>query len=1156
MMKSILVKVQKKARMLTVLYSLGVQTRKNILLRWSKTIPMPEDHQVPTSIRIEDCNRLDKFQLIVSQLRNGQLTKNWVQYTRLRDDWVLFCNFLDSATNRALRSASFRQECAAWMNRVHEPARYCYQNGMGLLNLPWSSVARFMGLLKIWELQNQDRTDADLVKILVGQLGRLLWYNHMRYMGPDSFPNRAVEPQLVHFAPSKCEVVNVLEYRPAEFAMEGIRQKEDDSDWHTIKNQPTSCTKDQPTLEIRYWDFEGRTPGLDLSYIVWLAYQEENRDDIEKDRLLELEWLSVQHQTDLDVEQQAMTEGPVNEEYFTNGFGRLLPRMCSHAAHPKEYYVRQCLSALWVLSDNATDWGTNWARRPDKKLGLYRLVLLPLCRSIYTLLKFEIPADELRSVLHGSRELRRDGSSTSQSSKALLPLLLRLKAAEGIDELSEDSATDGLSGVDLLDMIDYIIDISVDSQAPSKDWPGPQLQVPRPGIWFFGKASDATEIDALVPPPLMEDGSHIVNDHDVDEECAVEDNGDSDSVCSEDSFIVTININDENELKPKLVCKSWFNSFGKGLPQKCKWEGTNRRCLMLHPDISRPGLCRDWLNNRCNDVHCDLAHDDPMYPRNMYVVDIRPARIPGRQAVCKFWQSDKCGHGESCWNLHQQPNKKNNYMCPFLESPVGCRNLGDRCTYSHDASAPGQPSLYHSNQYDPNAPPDQPDRRPISLAQPTAGGGVRILCRNMLLTGWCWRGADCWLEHKTDGVKVTNQNEPIVLTVQECSDFPNCPLDIHCDKFHPGTNMVKFDPNNRDLCPFYYKFGSCRFNENQRCKHSLHFWAASEIQTTGTKRPALDAGNEPRKRPKQDIPGDTSPAAPKISTPVLKKGQSVSPAPARGAKPAQAYVNQNLFSPFTPEMFGLMGPANFPFLQSGGAVPYSLGQQGIGAQCQYSPSSVLGPNAGSNQWQPQPFSARNSTSPVCHYCNGVGHIKRYCPQKQRDDLARRTMAPSPNAVPGAYGQRQTPSGYMRQPYQMMPNLSPFSSAATPKSQPFSQQMAPSTPMTAPSPHLRHQTGNQNVQRPQNAQLTGTPTPAPRPVSRQAHPQPVAPESGLRSVPRQPRTQTLPPRGSIAYRKGVEQPQQDNKRKRGGNDFLESLVSKRHRSGKFFPQKIP
>ncbi|KAL5394949.1 hypothetical protein PMIN02_004508 [Paraphaeosphaeria minitans] len=1141
--------------------------RKVILLQWTKRTSMVQVYQEPIPILVD-------LHHVVNQLANGQLAKNWQQYTRLRDEWASFCNFLDSATSRALRSSSFREECAIWTSQIHEPARCLYQNGMGTLGLPWLSVARFMGLLKIWGLQNQDRTDDVLVKSLTVQLCQLLWFNFMRYTGPDSFPNRVVEPRLAHFTNFKSAAANLLYYHSDESGLEEERRKEDEHGWRTIKNHNASCSKDQSTLELRYWDFEYRTPLLDLSYIIWLAYEDYLQDDYEHIRLLERESLASYHGTDLD-EEEAVIQWPVSECYNITGFGRSLPWRGSCSPHPKEYYARQCLSAFWVLFDNATTWVTNWARRSDQKLRLYRLALLPLCRGIYALLNFETPADELRSILLGSRRLLREDNITDQPIKALVPLLLQMKAADGIDGLVNDPALDGLSGVDLLDMIDYIIDVSVDSHVPSNHWPGPQIHGSRHSVWLSKNVSSATEVDDTVLFPRTLDDPDPVGGDDFDEEPSVEHDSDSDSVCPEGSLSVSIDISDEVQPKPTSVCKSWFDSghmFQNGRrinsPSQCKWQGTKHHCMRLHPDLSRPGLCWDWLKNKCNDVHCDLAHDDPLYPRNMHVADLYPSQIPGRQVTCTFWQQDNCPHGETCRHLHLLPNGKVKYACPFLHTFGGCRNLDDRCKYLHDDRAPSQPSLYYSSWYDPSAPLDQPDRRPLNLAQPTAGGGVRIICRNMLLKGYCWRGDNCWLEHKTDGVKVTNQNEPITLTIQECWNYPNCPLDIHCEKLHPGTNLVKFNPNEVDICPFYYQHGSCRFHESHRCRHIVHVWAGAEELKTVTKRPSSDVGDRPRKRTKQDVTGDTSPAAPEPSAPKMNEDQS-----GFHSQSGNTYVSPSLFPACTPEMFDPVGSANFSFSQSNGAIPHTFEPQRFGTMNQNSPSGACGPIAGSNlamlQWQqPWPqklYSASNRTGPVCHHCNGVGHIKRQCPQKMRDNFGK-MMAPIPNAVPGAYVQHQLPSKYMRPYAQAISYPSHISSPFTPFSERSSQQIPLSTPMSATSPYprqlpghksaygfgftgygARHNFGDRNAQEPNHAKLNGTPTAAPRSNFGPSHPPAFAPPPGPRPVPRQPRMQAPSPQPPLADRMGSGNSQHATKRKCNSNDQYDSPAPKRHRS---------
>jgi hypothetical protein len=636
------------------------------------------------------------------------------------------------------------------------------------------------------------------------------------------------------------------------------------------------------------------------------------------------------------------------------------------------------------------------------------------------------------------------------------------------------------------------------------------------------------------------------------EEPSIVDHDDSDSVCSEESVIVTINICDDDQPKPAYVCDSWVKTekpqrwvIEEGIiemPQRCLTKERGQPCSKLHPDTSRPGLCRNWLKNKCNDVHCDLAHDDPTYPRNMHVAHMHPDMIPGRQAICTFWQRGMCRDEEDCQYLHYLPNGQTTYICPFLGVYGGCKNLNDRCKDSHDEKAPTQPPLYYSTLCDPEAPTDQPDRRPLSMAQLTSGGGVRVVCRNMLLTGTCWRGEDCWLEH-TDGVQ---QKDPITLTIPErCQDWPKCLLDTDCPKYHPpGRNWWRVDPKDPNLCDWYYKHGSCKFFATGRCQFSLHISKAEE-----------------EKKAKEKLRAQVQKPQAKTPTPKVNNGQSGFHSQISGADANNAYV-KNILNQFPPEMLLSADPASLANLH------YA---QAFGSPNSNGPSVFLGPNAGFIPpiRPPVPFFG-NRPPPVCHYCNDVGHIQRNCPYRQQHDATRRPMASGPNATPQAYGQHQTLGGYIQhQPPHMMQYAGQFSSPSTPYSQPFSPRMPSSTPMTAPSPYLQHSsvpefsyaTGrpiyglrysdSQNVKRANNSQVNGTPTPASQPVPDQSHPQAFSHAPGSRSVAQQSQVQAQPPRKPLVDRLSHENSQQDTKRKRGDNDLASDF--KRPRTGKTFPK---
>jgi hypothetical protein len=434
--------------------------------------------------------------------------------------------------------------------------------------------------------------------------------------------------------------------------------------------------------------------------------------------------------------------------------------------------------------------------------------------------------------------------------------------------------------------------------SPLKPAPAPVLD--------YGPAESAIEqtykMEEQVPSNPHD--CHLYHVDDTDEEPSNDDDDDSDSVCSEESAIVTVNICDDDQPKPAYVCDSWQKTYKK--PQRCFTEEQGHRCSNLHPDMSRPGLCRNWLKNKCNDVHCDLAHDDPLYPRNMHVAHMRPDMIPGRQAICVFWQRGTCRHDATCQYLHYLPNGQTKYVCPFLEAYGGCKNLDDRCKDVHDQEAPTQPSLYYSSLYDPEAPTDQPDRRPLSMAQLTSGGGVRIVCRNMLLTGTCWRGEDCWLEH-TDGVQVTDRNVPIILTIPErCQDWPNCLLDTECPKYHPpGQNWWRVDPKDPNLCDWYYNYGSCKFFSTGRCQHSLHVSKAEEEDWARKKRGAE----------KQTSQADAPTPASKDIVARVSEGQSGFLSQTPGADANSTYV-KDILQQFPPEMFLSADPANLANLRT------------------------------------------------------------------------------------------------------------------------------------------------------------------------------------------------------------------------------------------------
>lgn len=226
---------KQNAYTLALLRAKGGPERESILKQWSETFVMPEGLQATTFVAIENHNRMDNLDYIVKQLEEYQLINNWQQYVHLRDEWSDFCSLLDEATSKALRCDSFRENCAIWTSAMHALASYCHHNGM-LLGLPWSAVARFMSLLKVWGPMHRAVAEEPLFKTMVAQLCQMLWHNFMRCSDSGSLPNGAFEPRLDHIAslqPHKVTIPDRINDNK-DPALVKLRRQEEDRAWKRI----------------------------------------------------------------------------------------------------------------------------------------------------------------------------------------------------------------------------------------------------------------------------------------------------------------------------------------------------------------------------------------------------------------------------------------------------------------------------------------------------------------------------------------------------------------------------------------------------------------------------------------------------------------------------------------------------------------------------------------------------------------------------------------------------------------------------------------------------------------------------------------------------------------------------------------------------------
>lgn len=854
-------------------------------------------------------------------------------------------------------------------------------------------------------------------------------------------------------------------------------------------------------------------------------------------------------------------------------------------------FAEELWTVLWALCEYA--WPTHgefnsWTEFNAQTAtatfvrDLHEDFLVPACKTIYTLHKFRATLD--------------DFSMAFKPSLWRVDILLQIRAL--LCRAPKAALVDGFTLDGLNSLLDHLIGflVKIELVYPcTNNWRGEQTwTLPSDAGWLNAGKADPRQISfgatSIVTTesldPLIADTDvanpvdQVTASNEKDKDTPVAHDDDSDSVCSEASVTVTMNVCDNYRAKPNSVCKWWVATYhrkypdesttpGQYLPQNCVYEkkiGNHiQPCGLLHPNMSRPGLCPKWLKNDCHDIDCRLAHDDPLYPRNMHVADIPPSMLPVYPVVCKFWQRDICQHGDNCKNAHHLPNGQSKYQCAFWDTDNGCRNLNDRCDGLHDYSAPkslGTKLRYYGYEIDPLAPPDQPDRRPLANAQRTSGGGMRILCWNMAQNGTCWRGDQCWLEHDLTGVQVTYNRDPRVpdtLTIpQRCEEWPSCNLDDKCPKHHPGPNKV-------DICPFYYKFGSCRFRAQGTCRHKAHIRADEEAQKTGTKRQAPGTEEESRKRQKPEPKAEklhknqVPHVVPTQETTAGSGRQSTTTVPSPGLQDGNANKGFAMKAPSTPNPIPVaqVNPQRAP---SGGIFPFAQ------AQCinEDSAAHARGPyiNPGSH------VSSSNQASQFCHYCGVLGHVQRDCAQKRHDDTAkaRGNIAIPPTPTPSMYGHQQGAFPFKQQQQQQPIYATPqmFSSPFTPFSSQSPAFMPWSTPMTPPSPLVQYPSGsnhglrsnqpiygmrpssgygssplnhglprgprNRYPQQSGNAQLYGTPTPAPQSISGRAYP-------------------PGPPRAPLADRIGADNSAQGKKRKFGDHVNFDTPASKRQKPGK-------
>ncbi|KAL1610576.1 hypothetical protein SLS60_002246 [Paraconiothyrium brasiliense] len=1003
------------------------------------------------------------------------------------DDWGWLCGLLDTATTQSLRSFEFREECAAWSEKAYESALFSDNRGVRMLSLPWSSVDRFVKFLRAWLLANPEMVENEFIREIVRYLNLL-----NSHRNADTTANKKLKAICAAPRQHPSDVKGTSLYR--------LLQEE------AVVTSLSPNGYDPSASRSKYYVYDA-----DKAFMQAQRRKEEDRD-----------WAWIQKLPTLP---------------------KRVGKIVYQAPHSKTVYIRRSVEALRVLvSVNRDPNGGNTSQtRRAREFMMYSGSLLELCRGFYTLLKFQTPPAEYLFLASSVRPLIE-----------IFRILQQAKASDAAGGTTETTKVDGFEGSDRIEMVEFVLDLLVEAQFPSHDWVERRLQVTPSGAWFTGGTSAITTGDADVSfdvaGPTNRDYPIVIDEDDIAEGCPIESESDSESICSGYPVVEITKYREDPHAKPALVCSSWVKSYDNKKPQ-IPPQCTTRYCTRLHPDLEQPGLCTDWLNNRCNDVDCDLAHEDPLYPRNMHVSFTNPDAWTSRSVVCSYWQSASCTKSD-CRKLHYLPSGQSNFKCSFYA--IGkCRNEHDRCKNLHDSKAPlRDPSLYYSDFYDPLSPVEQPDRRHLNEARPSSGGGVRILCRNMLQTGWCWRGKECWLEHDTAGVQVTYTKYtdiPDTLTITELCLKPGC---RGCRKHHRGPKIPpRGDPNDPDVCPRYFKFGYCFNLQNGQCNFKRHIPYTPRIDGAKCRTPAANTGSGVALG--RSLKGDGN--------------QSGLPAQTPATGGPNILVNPDMAHLQTPEM--LAAAMNQAYFNSLSNIFPARGRN-YGNPNSNSLMGAYGTQPIPTPIGQQQHNVANQAGPVCYYCRGIGHIQRFCPQKLSDSRGQKSSYSGGGS--SAFGQYQTPVPFAQRGH-TMPHATP-STQFTQFSPQFSPNMSYSTPLTGPFPSPHNPSAPNSRFGPDrqgqgaiSGQMLGTrdihqinasPTPAPRPNTAQQAPQVMNPGQALAS--RITRDQTQPrskrkandvehPASRGAKRHHQSQPA--NKRKASGIEHYASPDAKRHRSGK-------
>lgn len=1004
--------------------------REVIFLEWARSFNLNKTHQIPSTIKIN-------LDYIIDQIQDGQLAKNWQKYAVLRQAWESLCQFLDGTTCQKLREPSFLIHGAALTRMVLRLCKDCYQNGMGFLSLLWSSVTRFFALMKAAQSSNRDLDSDNLVDDTTGpldpnrgnlvqeittSLAEIQWYNFMPHMTavPAGIKNLRLVVSREPLQPvpvSSIPLANPEDISPVDDAelkdiFLAMRKEEEEITWQR--------TKDAETLQ----DSD--------TFLIQSNYTSSDPDD---------NWKF--------------------EETLTEPLG---PFTVSEVGPSKQAFIDQCLTALRTLKSFKTV-----AIGKDFKLTLHSRVLKPLCRGLYTLLKFQTPPEEFVGIANAivpfdelQSHFRRAASTAMMSS---------------LNEVSGSTAA-LLDANEILLMSDYIIDILTDAQFSASNWPAPQLSKNPSGTWFAENSPVQGPVEEIASSSTEDDDDEPDSESEDESEGGVEIEPDSDgdaepgSVAPKDVAIVIKPVpRAPYPAKLQVVCKSWVDGFKRYMElsndrvfeqdedglyknyedwmNKVCWSekcGPDGSCKQLHPDLFElPGLCRDWVRNKCNDVDCLLAHADPLYPRNMHLAHLEPRFHPKPQSVCKFWQRDQCNRGNSCANFHFIPGGQSKVLCEFYQD-AGCLNLDDRCTNKHVRGAPWPIPLYSSDYIDPEAPEDQPDRRPLSHYQRSEGANVRILCLNMVQNGTCWRKDNCWLEHNLEGVKISFTKDP----------KKKIPDSLTVTTGQPVVT------DERDICPHYLKHGECYFWKSYAgCRYAIHTRedpSEKARSQTGSQQPRI-IGNAAAQRQsnfkplisanpvKSKATVKTAPFVGDSKIPVQQRstggiaekkeaGAGATPASTLSGPKATPVADNSApmmnsippqMLPYGPGFFGnTMGQVNMVFNQGQQFnVPYNqFGTPGFFApnmapnQMNFPgnfgqnmppnqfglpgnfgmnmPMNYLGQpgNFGSNM--PAPSMGRRSTmipnEIICHYCGSVGHKRPHCRKMELDKQAGKHLS--------------------------------------------------------------------------------------------------------------------------------------------------------------------